>query len=97
MEQDWERIAKEQIDYAIALQRAIEAHCRNEDVPGHIDNECPHHSKMLDAEKAKTDRFKDLLLQIGYPKRGTEEEDRDIFDAAKLIQSNFSLNDLQNV
>lgn len=31
------------------------------------------------------DRLKDLLRQIGYPKRGTEEEAMDIFDASKLM------------
>ena len=40
-------------------------------------------------------RFKDLLRQIGYPRRGTEEEYMDIQDAANLIQSNFSIDDLE--
>lgn len=42
----------------------------------------------------QNERFKDLLRQIGYPRRGTEEECMDIFDAARLIQVNFSLQDL---
>lgn len=40
------------------------------------------------------ERFKDLLRQIGYPRRGTDEEKMDIFDAANLIQSNFTADDL---
>ncbi len=39
---------------------------------------------------AMNERLKDLLRQIGYPRRGTDEEKMDIFDAAKLIQSNFT-------
>ena len=31
-------------------------------------------------------RFKDLLMQIAYPRRGTEEEYIDIQNAAKLIK-----------
>lgn len=41
-------------------------------------------------------RLKDLLMQIGYPQRGTDEENMDIFDAAKLIQSNFTLSELSH-
>lgn len=34
------------LKYSIALQRAIEAHCRGE----HVDErQCPHHAKMLNA------------------------------------------------
>ena len=36
------------LDYAIALQRAIEYHCRGEEVPAEIAKECPHHAEMLD-------------------------------------------------
>ena len=39
-------------------------------------------------------RFNDLLRQIAYPRRGTDEEKMDVFDAAKLIQSNFTADDL---
>lgn len=35
-------------------------------------------------------RYADLLRQIAYPRRGTEEGRMDIYDAAKLIQCNFS-------
>ena len=38
------RIKTEQIDYAIGLQRAIEAHCREELAPEDV---CPHHAEKL--------------------------------------------------
>ena len=38
------RITTEQIDYAIGLQRAIEAHCREELAPEDV---CPHHAEKL--------------------------------------------------
>lgn len=41
-------------------------------------------------------RFRDLLRQIAYPRRGSEEEKMDIFDAAKLIQSNFTAEELSD-
>ena len=41
-------------------------------------------------------RFKDLLRQIAYPRRGTDEEKMGIFDAAKLIQANFTMADLDD-
>lgn len=50
---------------------------------------------LLNAERIKSSRYADLLRQIGYPKRGTDEEKMDIFDAARLIQSNFSVEDLE--
>lgn len=40
------------------------------------------------------ERLKDLLRLIGYPKRGTDEENIDIYDAAKLIQDNFTVEEL---
>jgi hypothetical protein len=43
---------------------------------------------------ALNERVKDLLRQIAYPRRGTDEEKMDIFDAAKLIQSNFTVDEL---
>lgn len=51
-----------------------------------------HDVKKLEALNA---RFKDLLRQIAYPRRGTEEEYMDINDASMLIQSNFSLDELE--
>ena len=47
--------------------------------------------RQLIAENA---RLKDLLRQIAYPRRGTEEDRMDIFDAAKLIQDNFTAEEL---
>jgi hypothetical protein len=40
-------------------------------------------------------RMADLLIIIGYPRRGTEEENIDIYDASNMIQKNFSLSELQ--
>jgi len=40
------KVATDQIDYAIALQRAIEAHCRDQ-VVGPFED-CPHHAQKLD-------------------------------------------------
>lgn len=34
--------------YAIALQRAIECHCRGLVVPDCVAEECPFHTKILD-------------------------------------------------
>ena len=39
-------------DYAIALQRAIEYHCRNVLVPDRVAAECPHHARMLNAHSS---------------------------------------------
>lgn len=50
--------------------------------------------EKLNNANALNDRLKDLLRQIAYPRRGTDEEKMDIFDASKLIQSNFSCDDL---
>ena len=35
-------------DYAIALQQAIEHHCKGEKVPAEIALRCPYHAKLLD-------------------------------------------------
>jgi hypothetical protein len=40
------------MEYAIALQRAIEHHCRGEEVPPEIAVECPHHARMLNDHRA---------------------------------------------
>ena len=42
-----QKIAKEQTDYAIALQQAIEAHCSGKEVPDEIAALCPHHAAKL--------------------------------------------------
>jgi len=36
-------------NYAIALQRAIEHHCRGQSVPDYIAKQCPHHAQLLNA------------------------------------------------
>ena len=40
-------------DYAIALQRAIEHHCRGVAVPPEIAANCPHHAQMLNEHLAR--------------------------------------------
>ena len=35
------------IDYAIALQRAVEYHCRGQQVPEWIAHDCPRHAEKL--------------------------------------------------
>lgn len=41
-------------------------------------------------------RFKNLLRIIAYPKRGTPEEEIDIFQAAELIRENYTLEMLED-
>ena len=45
-------IAIQQTDYAIGLQRAIEAHCRDEVVPEDV---CPHHAEKLNLHFNRTE------------------------------------------
>ena len=40
-------------DYSIALQRAIEHHCRGVAVPPEIAANCPHHAQMLNEHLAR--------------------------------------------
>jgi hypothetical protein len=40
--------------YAIALQRAIEHHCRGKQVPEDIAKHCPYHAKMLNQNLLST-------------------------------------------
>ena len=37
----------EAADYAIGLQRAIEYHCKDTQIPWAVEEACPHHAKML--------------------------------------------------
>lgn len=39
--------------------------------------------------------MKAILRAIAYPKRGTNEEIMEIFDAASMIQKRFTLEELQ--
>ncbi len=41
-----------QIEYTVALQRAIEHHCRGAIVPPDLAAECPNHAEMLNARLA---------------------------------------------
>lgn len=43
----------------------------------------------------RLERYSNLLLQVAYPRRGTEEEGRDIFEVARIIQEAASLQELQ--
>jgi len=47
-----------QLDYGVALQRAIEFHCKNEYVPMEVFTECPHHSKMLNQNLTENEDLK---------------------------------------
>ena len=51
---------------------------------------------MYAFQDAKDDilQMAEILRIIGYPRRGTYEEDMDIFDIANYIQANFKLSDL---
>lgn len=40
-------------DYAIALQRAIEHHCHDREVPEWIAKDCRHHAEMLNAHRVR--------------------------------------------
>lgn len=51
---------------------------------------------MYALQDAKADilRMAEALTVIGYPRRGTEEEQMDLDDIAKYVQANFSMADL---
>jgi len=62
-----------QEDYSIALQRAVEYHCKGKLVPEYIAKECPHHAAMLnrhlseastrpDKATANSETFGDIML-----------------------------------
>lgn len=40
------------------------------------------------------EKMQEVLAIIAFPRRGTEEEDMDRFDIAKLVQDNFSRKEL---
>jgi hypothetical protein len=48
-----EKQRDEQVDYSIALQRAIEHHRRGVAVPPQIASNCPHHAQMLNEHLAQ--------------------------------------------
>ena len=41
------------LDYSIALQQAIEYHCKSLSVPKSIANKCPHHAHKLNSHLAR--------------------------------------------
>ena len=58
----------EMSDYAIALQRAIEYHCKGQVVPERIGKEFPYHAKMLNRDLAKSNGLKTYVSEFcsGY-------------------------------
>lgn len=46
-----------QTDYAVALQRAIEYHCRNMPTPRRIAVQCPHYAGKLDTYREAAGMF----------------------------------------
>lgn len=55
-----------------------------------------HYERAILVREKECERYKDLLRIIAYPRRGTSEEADYVYaeDCAKLIQANFSLEDL---
>ena len=43
-----------QTNYSVALQRAIEAHCRGEKVPAWVSIKCPHLARKLDGDHGQS-------------------------------------------
>ena len=50
-------IEDDEEDYAIALQQAIEYHCKGEKVPAEIALRCPYHTKILDDTRTPDTRI----------------------------------------
>ena len=65
---------KTDLEYAIALQRAIEYRCRGQVVPDSIAKDCPHHAEMLDANL----RQSKLLQSMVEHGLGLEDMENDI-------------------
>lgn len=53
---------------------------------------------QLTVLQMRTDRYKAILRILAYPRRGTSEETHFVSaaDCAQLIQSNFTLDELNN-
>lgn len=45
--------------------------------------------------KAEVIKMRALLKRIGYPARGTRDDDMTIYDAAELVQKEFTLEQLE--
>lgn len=52
------------LNYSIALQRAIEAHCRGSYVKGATAEECPHHAEKLNRRLDGIRRLQKTLREI---------------------------------
>ena len=46
-------------EYIVALQRAIESHCKGKVVPEAVARECPHHAGLLNVDLAKNNVIAD--------------------------------------
>jgi len=68
----------------------------NECNPSSMVNQMSDSALIYALDDAKHDILKlaEIVRMIGFPRRGTEEESFDIFDASKLILSNFTLEEL---
>lgn len=53
---------RSQLDYSIALQRAIETHCRGEFVC-EDQGGCPHHAKMLNSRLEKQNQINEAAIK----------------------------------
>ena len=58
---------------------------------------CTRGESCICKKEQTLQRMADILLKIGYPCRGSEEEQFDIFDAANFIQSNFTSVELEDL
>jgi hypothetical protein len=79
-------MSAEMHDYAVALQKAIEAHCRGEVIVGDTAKECPHHAKKLNETLAERDQLKAANAELAealeriVALRGTENDEWDGVD-----------------
>ncbi len=53
--------------------------------------------ERLDKRLMKFLTMKDILTRLAWPRRGTNEEGRDIYDFAKEIQDKFTLEELEQL
>lgn len=78
-------------DYAIALQKAIEHHCRGKEIPRSIEKLCPYHTNLLNnstIKNKKEDTMKDRIQIDGIC---YVREDKLLVTSEKLkeVESNF--------
>ena len=73
-------------DYAIALQKAIEYHCKGKEIPESIVKECPHHSKMLNDRLAFLKRISEQKPEKPDYWSSCGQCERNADDAQELLQ-----------